>query len=107
MSERLHEMNQAMSPAAVDAGVATEYETRLAGLQRLQTAERRRESVVARVKLADGALIVILAFLYVGHPQIGFALGLGAAVVGFVALLVVHERVLRSIALRERAETVL
>src|ERR1700722_16642524 len=101
MSERLRETNQAMSPAAQTAGVASEYEKRLAGLQRLQTAARRRGLAGGRVKLGDGALVVVLAFLYVGHPQRAFALALGAAVVGFVALLVVHERVLRPIALRE------
>jgi uncharacterized membrane protein len=105
MSEQVQEkMNQAKGSTPLAAGVASEYEQRLAGLQRLQTAERRRESVVARLKLAEGALVVALAFLYVGHPRMGSAVGLGAAVVGFVALLVVHERILRSIALRERAE---
>src|ERR1700689_4975534 len=114
MSERFREIDQAMSPAELGVGVAStkvapkhvasEYEQRLTVLQQLQTAERRREMTVARLKLADGALIVILAFLYVGHPRPGSSLALGAAVIGFVALLVVHERILRSIALRERAE---
>jgi MutS domain V len=104
MSDRFREIDQAMSPVELGAGVALEYDQRLTALQRLQTAERRREMAVARLKLADGALIVILAFLYVGHPRLGSSLALGAAVMGFVALLVVHERVLRSIARRERAE---
>jgi len=104
MSERFREIDQAMSPVELGAGVASEYDQRLTALQQLQTAERRREMAVARLKLAAGALIVILAFLYVGHPKIASSLALGAALVGFVALLVVHERVLRSIARRERAE---
>jgi membrane protein implicated in regulation of membrane protease activity len=114
MSERFREIDQAMSPAELDADVPSEhvvseyvtsnYEQRLTALRRLQTAERRREMTVARLKLVDGALIVVLAFLYVGHPGLGASLALGAAVIAFVVLLVVHERILRSIALRERAE---
>ena len=114
MSEQFREIDQAMSPAELGAGVPSEhvvseyvtsnYEQRLTALRRLQTAERRREMTVARLKLADGALIVILAFLYVGHPGLSASLALAAAVIGFVVLLVMHERILRSIALRERAE---
>jgi MutS domain V len=104
MSERFREIDPAMSPVELGAGVALGYDQRLTALQQLQTAERRREMAVARLKLASGALIVILAFLYVGHPRLATSLALGAAVMGFVALLVMHERVLRSIARRERAE---
>src|SRR5271154_1576301 len=102
MSERQRRTEQDTASAELLSRAASEYAQRRAQLQRLQTAGRGREALLGRLKLADGALVVVAAFSYVGHPSLAFLLA--AAVAAFVALAVAHERILRSIASRERAE---
>jgi len=83
---------------------ATEYRQRLAKLERSAAIDRRRESVVARLKLGDGVLIALLAGGVVFRPgRQGVLSGaLLLAVVWLVVLIVLHEKMIRSIALRER-----
>jgi hypothetical protein len=77
-----------------------EYGSRLKRLEGLQEAARQRETLLGRLKLADGAAVVVLAFLCFGHPPALYALL--AAMALFVMLAVLHERVIQAIAARER-----
>jgi MutS domain V len=102
MGEHVKDVNQNTGAPEADSQAAAEYSVRLQQLQREAIAERRREVLFARLKLANGATLVVLAFLYVEHPMLGWLLAAGVS--GFVTLLVLHERVLRSLTRRERTQ---
>lgn len=91
---------------AGDKGPEAEYRRRLAVLEEHLALERRRDSTIGRLKLAVGGLIAVLAAEVVFHAgRLGvLAWWLGAAFAGLIVLIVLHERVMRTIALRERVE---
>ncbi len=86
---------------AEDLPLAQEvYSSRHNRLAALQATAARRETLLGHVKLALGALVFLLGVFAFSH--IGVVPYLGAAIVLFVALAVVHERLLQAIAHRAR-----
>lgn len=87
------------TPGAALAADA-EYAGRHQRLTTQQAAAEARETLLGRVKLALGALVIVLGVLAISRPRL--VPSILVAIVLFVALAIVHERLLRSIALRRR-----